>query len=487
MAGCPDSPDIAPIVMNPSTDPVRHPHRPAFHFTPEKNWMNDPNGLIWTGGEYHLFYQHNPHGTGWGHMSWGHAVSEDLVHWRHLPVALFEEPDRGYTIFSGSTVLDPDDTSGLGSSDQPPLVAVYTADHEPGRQLQDIHLAYSLDGARTFSQFEGNPVIHVGDRKFGDPKVFWHEGTQRWVMVNILGWDQGRVVLYGSPDLKRWTHLSGFQAPEEMPGKWECPDLFPLPLDGDPQDERWVLKVSCANGWISRYWVGRFDGQRFRRDAEASGVQSLGWGDCYAEVTFNGTPDGRRVALGWIEQAPRDARPWTGMQSVARELTLRRTAAGPRIRQRPVHELEALRKKHLRRGASGVHGEQPLVSEGIDVSEGLELTAEIEAGSAEEVGFGWRGADGPETGVFWRPGEGTLVLRRSGREPLTIPRSRHDTFLRVHLLLDVAVLEAFLDDGETVVTGLLEPPPAPDGLRCIALGGAARLRRLDLWSLRRAL
>lgn len=448
--------------------------------------MNDPNGLIWAGGEYHLFYQHNPHGTGWGHMSWGHAVSADLVHWRHLPVALFEEPERGYTIFSGSTVLDRHDTSGLGTPETPPLVAVYTADHEPGRQLQDVHLAYSLDGARTFTQFEGNPVIHVGDRKFGDPKVFWHHGTERWVMVNILGWDQGRVVLYGSPDLKRWTPFSTFRAAEEMPGKWECPDLFPLALDGDPDDERWVLKVSCANGWISRYWVGRFDGTEFRRDPEAPTVQPLGWGDCYAEVTFNGTPDGRRVALGWIEQAPRDERPWTGMQSVARELTLHRTPAGPRVRQTPVRELETLRDRHLHREALEIRGEEPLVPAGMDVAEGLELSAEIEPGDAAEVGFGWVDDDGTDAGLLWRPGEGTLVLRRPGREPLTLPRSSRRSFLRVHLLVDVAVLEAFLDDGETVVTGLLEPSPPPAGLRCICRGGPAHLRRLDLWSLRRS-
>lgn len=465
--------------------------------------MNDPNGLIWAGGEYHLFYQHNPHGTGWGHMSWGHAVSEDLVHWRHLPVALFEEPEKGYTIFSGSTVLDRDNTSGLGSAERAPLVAVYTADHEPGRQLQDIHLAYSLDRARTFSQYEGNPVLHVGDRKFGDPKVFWHEETERWVMVNILGWDQGRVVLYGSPDLKRWTFLSTFTAPEEMPGKWECPDLFPLPLDGDPDDPRWVLKVSGANGWISRYWLGRFDGTHFRRDPEAPGAQSLGWGDCYAEVSFNGEPDGRRVTVGWIEQAPRDERPWTGMQSVARVLSLRRTPAGPRIRQAPVRELETLRRTHLEYHelweATAVRGEVPLVPKELEAEArdgGLEVVAEIDPGDAGEVGLrlpgraeaSSPGAGAEDAAVTWRPGEGTLVLRRPGRDPLVIPRTRPGPDpLRLRLLLDVAVLEAFLDDGETVVTGLLEPPPPLAGLRLEARGGTARMKRLDLWTLSRAL
>jgi beta-fructofuranosidase/levanase/fructan beta-fructosidase len=243
----------------------QEPFRPQFHFTPAKNWMNDPNGMVYYEGEYHLFYQYNPFGDKWGHMSWGHAVSPDMVHWKHLPVALYEEND--IMIFSGSAVVDWKNTSGFGKDGKPPLVAIYTG-HYTKKPLQDQQIAYSNDRGRTWTKYEGNPVLDIGEKDFRDPKVMWHEGTKRWVMT--VAWPVERKVrFYASPNLKEWEHLSDFGPAGSTKGIWECPDLFPLPAKGGK--ERWVLIVNVgseapAGGSGCQYFVGDFDGKKFELD-----------------------------------------------------------------------------------------------------------------------------------------------------------------------------------------------------------------------------
>lgn len=245
----------------------REPWRPQFHFTPATNWMNDPNGMVFYDGEYHLFYQFNPFGTRWGHMSWGHAVSKDLVHWEHLPVALYEEND--VMIFSGSAVVDWQNTSGFGKDGKPPLVAIYTG-HYTKKPLQNQHIAYSNDRGRTWTKYSGNPVLDIGERDFRDPKVIWHEPTKRWVMT--VAWPgHHKIRFYASPNLKDWTHLSDFGPAGATGGIWECPDLFPLRVEGSRQ-ERWVLIVNLnpggpAGGSACQYFVGDFDGKEFKLDA----------------------------------------------------------------------------------------------------------------------------------------------------------------------------------------------------------------------------
>lgn len=241
------------------------PFRPQFHFTPARNWMNDPNGMFYYEGEYHLFYQYNPFGDKWGHMSWGHAVSPDMVHWTHLPVALYEEND--IMIFSGSAVVDWNNTSGFGKNGKPPLVAIYTG-HYTKKPLQNQQIAYSNDRGRTWTKYEGNPVLDIGEKDFRDPKVMWHEGTKRWIMT--VAWPTERKVrFYSSPNLKDWTHLSDFGPAGSVKGIWECPDLFPL--SAKRNDKRWVLIVnvgsgSPAGGSGCQYFVGHFDGKSFTLD-----------------------------------------------------------------------------------------------------------------------------------------------------------------------------------------------------------------------------
>jgi sucrose-6-phosphate hydrolase SacC (GH32 family) len=247
----------------------QEPFRPQFHFTPEKNWMNDPNGLVYYDGEYHLFYQYNPFGNTWGHMSWGHAVSPDMVHWKHLPLALPEAD--GVMIFSGSAVMDLNNTSGFGQDGKPPMVAIYTG-FRPADGLQFECIAYSNDKGRTWTKYSGNPVININSKDFRDPKVQWYEPTKSWLMTVSLS-AQHKVRFYGSPNLKDWTLLSEFGPAGGTAGVWECPDLFPLTVEGT-DEKRWVLAVnmnpgSIAGGSGGQYFVGQFDGTRFTADADS--------------------------------------------------------------------------------------------------------------------------------------------------------------------------------------------------------------------------
>jgi len=247
--------------------PYREPFRPQYHFTPPKNWMNDPNGMVYFEDEWHLFYQYNPFGDKWGHMSWGHAVSKDLIHWEHLPLALPEA--NGIMIFSGSAVVDWKNTTGFGKNEKPPLIAIYTG-HREGRQ--DQRIAYSNDKGRTWTNYSENPVLDVKMADFRDPKVFWHEPTGRWVMTVALAAEK-KVHFYTSPNLKTWKYVGEFGPAGATGGLWECPDLFPLPVDGagDGGGKKWVLIVNInpggpAGGSGCQYFVGEFDGNRFIAD-----------------------------------------------------------------------------------------------------------------------------------------------------------------------------------------------------------------------------
>ncbi|HTG68533.1 MAG TPA: glycoside hydrolase family 32 protein, partial [Candidatus Udaeobacter sp.] len=271
------------------------PYRPQFHFTPVQNWMNDPNGLVYFEGEYHLFYQYNPYGNTWGNMSWGHAVSKDLVHWNHLPVAL--EPDRLGMIFSGTAVVDEHNTSGFFKGKSGGMVAIYTSAGETQQQS----IAYSADNGRTWMKYEGNPVLpNPGIKDFRDPKVFWHDKTQRWIMAISAG---DKVLFYASSDLKAWTYLSEFGAKAgDHSGVWEVPELFELPVDGDPSHTKWILKVDINpgeknQGSRGQYFIGQFDGTNFVNDNPSDKVLWVDYGkDFYASLSWNHLPE-RRV---WI-------------------------------------------------------------------------------------------------------------------------------------------------------------------------------------------
>jgi fructan beta-fructosidase len=270
-------------------------HRPQFHFTPDSMWMNDPNGMVFYKGEYHLFYQHHPHSNVWGPMHWGHAISQDLVHWKHLPIALW--PDSLGTIFSGSAVIDWNNSSGLGDGQEPPMVAIFTHhNHELEKAGSDIFqyqsIAYSLDRGRSWTKYPGNPVLeNPGIRDFRDPKVSWYEKDQKWLMVFAA---QDRIMFYSSPNLIQWNKESEFSV-EIAPGEgvWECPDFFPLTVGGE---EKWVLLVSIGDGGPNggsgtKYYVGDFDGKQFLCDHPDNAPRWLDFGkDNYAGVSWSDIP-----------------------------------------------------------------------------------------------------------------------------------------------------------------------------------------------------
>ncbi|MET8805442.1 GH32 C-terminal domain-containing protein [Streptomyces sp. NPDC004546] len=258
---------LAPQAHAADTPPYSEAYRPQFHFTPERNWMNDPNGLVYYKGEYHLFYQYNPNGNSWGDMSWGHAVSTDLVHWKQLPLAL--SYDDKEMVFSGSAVVDWNNTTGFGTKENPPMVAIYTSYHkDTGVQAQSI--AYSTDRGRTWTKYQGNPVLDIGSREFRDPKVQWYAPTKSWLMTVSLSTEH-KVRFYSSKNLKDWEPLSEFGPAGATGGVWECPDLFPLAVDGNKQTIKWVLVVNINPGGITggsgaQYFVGDFDGKKFTAD-----------------------------------------------------------------------------------------------------------------------------------------------------------------------------------------------------------------------------
>lgn len=483
--------------------------RPQYHFTPPETWMNDPNGMVYYDGEYHLFYQNNPYGNRWGHMSWGHAVSRDLVSWEHLPLAIPEAD--GIMIFSGSAVVDWKNSSGFGRDGKPPLVAIYTG-HHTGRPLQTQNLAYSTDRGRTWTKYSGNPVLDLGEADFRDPKVFWHPPTRRWIMA--VSWPVHRQIrLYASPNLKSWTHLSDFGPAGSTNGIWECPDLFPVPVEGRRGDSRWVLVVNVgsgapAGGSGTQYFVGEFDGTRFVPDPGTPAGTGL-WADFgrdfYAAVSWSDVParDGRRLWLGWMSNwtYANDVPtfPWRSAMTVPRELRLRPTPAGLRLVQVPVGELTRLRgpREHL--------GSAPLSRaaewlQSQDVPSGLaELELDLDSVPSQgTVELALHHGTTGETRIVANLGGGTLEVdrTRAGRSefspafagvhqaPLRLVGGR----LQLRVLVDVSSLEVFAQQGETVLTDLVLPESSGLRFSLQATGPATaiHIRSISLWKLQPA-
>ncbi|QFR02257.1 glycoside hydrolase family 32 protein [Streptomyces phaeolivaceus] len=299
---------LAPHAVAADTPPYSETYRPQFHFTPERNWMNDPNGLVYYQGEYHLFYQYNPNGNSWADMSWGHAVSEDLVHWEELPLALSHDDEE--MVFSGSAVVDENNTSGLGTKQNPPMVAIYTR-HDRSTGIQSQALAHSTDRGRTWTRYQGNPVLDIGSKEFRDPKVQWYAPTQSWLMTVSLSTEH-KVRFYSSKNLKDWTQLSEFGPAGATGGVWECPDLFPLAVDGDKSNIKWVLVVNInpggiAGGSAAQYFVGDFDGTKFTAEDDGTYTPPAGTvvqdfeGSGFGAWTATGTAFGPGPAAGTLD------------------------------------------------------------------------------------------------------------------------------------------------------------------------------------------
>jgi fructan beta-fructosidase len=471
---------------------MQQPYRPQFHFSPPRNWMNDPDGLVYYDDEYHLFYQHNPdamvHGTE-RPMHWGHAVSADLVRWTHLPIALV--PDHLGDIWSGCAVVDWEDSSGFFGGEAG-LVAIFTQGLD---SLQQQSIAYSRDKGRTWTMFARNPILtNPGLRDMRDPNVFWHASTRRWVMVLACG---DHVRIYTSPNLIGWTQISSFgQSHGSHAGVWECPDLFQLPVDGDPNAQKWVLTVSL-NGRI-QYFVGQFTGDEFINDNAADVILWADYGrDIYAAVTWSDTSleAGRRVWIGWMadpayaDRVPTN--PWRGSLTVPRLLDLRSTAQGVRLAQSPFPTLQRLR-------GPAYHGNDATVAPGTNLladmsGRALEIVGEFTPVAATEFGFRVRTNGAQYTTIGYEPATSTLFVDRTdsgltsfspsfpGRHEAPLPLA-HGA-IKLHIFVDWSSIEVFGNDGNTVITDLIFPDSDAIGLELYSRGGAVALGSLDIYPL----
>lgn len=323
--------------------------RPDFHFTPERNWMNDPNGLLFYKGKYHLFYQHNPEGILWGNMSWGHATSTDLLQWEHHPVAISFDQDFG--IFSGSAVVDYTNSTGFGSLDNPPMVAIYTAHRHDGSH-QSQHLAYSLDDGLTWVKYEGNPVLDLGMKDFRDPKVSWDPTTNTWLMT-VSKPNDFTIAFFRSDDLKKWEHLSDFGPLGATGGCWECPDLFSL--TSPTGAKKWVLIVSLNPGGVTggsgtQYFIGDWDGTSFTTSQDKTLWIDYGR-DNYAGVTFNNLDNDNRIFIGWMsnwEYGLKIPTPiWRSSMTAPRQLELLEVSGELLLTANPIKEIPSKYRQEI--------------------------------------------------------------------------------------------------------------------------------------------
>jgi fructan beta-fructosidase len=430
--------------------------RPQFHFSPRRGWNNDPNGLVYYKGEYHLFFQHNPYGWAWGNMHWGHAVSRDLVHWSELPEALF--PDEHGTMFSGSAVVDEANTAGFQTGDEKPLVCIFTAAGTPFTQ----GIAYSNDRGRTWTKYPGNPVLpHIeGDNR--DPKVIWYAPEKKWVMALYL--DRSDYALFASKDLKRWDKLSDVH----LAGAGECPEFFEIPLDGARSDTRWVFY-----GGNGLYLVGRFDGRVFKAEF---GPVPMHRGNCwYASQTYNGIPasDGRRILIPWGQMST-PGMPFNQMMGVPVELTLRSTPEGPRLFANPIAELASLRDGARKIGPAGLNEtDNPLA--GVE-GELLDITAEVGCGSADQIHFTLRGVD---VTYNTRLGELSCLDKKA---PLQAVGGR----IKLRFLVDRTSIDIFGNDGALYMPMGVIVSAGDRTLAVHAKGPGARLDALEASTLHSA-
>jgi fructan beta-fructosidase len=435
-----------------AADLYREKHRPQFHFTSRRGWLNDPNGLVYADGEYHLFYQHNPYGWDWGNMHWGHAVSKDLFHWQELPEALY--PKRyGDWCFSGSAVVDHDNTSGWRKGKEPLLVCGFTS---TGR---GECVAYSNDLGRTWTEYDGNPVVKHNGR---DPKLIWYAPSKQWVMAVFDENGKARdIAFYTSPDLKKWEFRS------RVEGFFECPDLYPLPVDGDPKNVKWLL--SAADG---KYMVGQFDGTKFVKE---SGKHQVWYGNFYAAQTYDSAPDGRRIQVGWGNGIAFPGMPFNQQMTVPVELTLRTTDDGVRLFAEPVKEIKELHAgRATAKGMTLKPGEDQAVAVNDEL---LDIDADVRPAGAEQVTFTVRGVP-----VVYDVKKGAVSCRGHAA-PV---KSQKDGTVHLRILVDRGSVEVFANGGQVALSAGVLVPVENRSLRLSVRGGEAKVGALTVHVLKSA-
>ncbi|MHC4750080.1 MAG: glycoside hydrolase family 32 protein [Planctomycetota bacterium] len=433
--------------------------RPQFHFTSRRGWNNDSNGMVYYDGEYHLFYQHNPYGWRWGNMTWGHAVSKDMIHWTELGDAI--HPDHLGTIFSGSAVIDINNTAGFQTGDEKVIVCIYTSAGGTNPMSKDQpftqSIAYSNDRGRTWKKYENNPVLgHIqgGNR---DPKVIWHKPTDQWAMALYL--DDNTMGFFTSKDLKSWEFHSKIKCFHE------CPELFALPVDGDENNSKWILY-----GGSGDYLIGNFDGRQFNSEA---GPVRFHYGNCfYASQTFNNIPseDGRRIQIAW-GRVEMPKMPFNQMMLFPVTLTLRTTEEGPRMFAQPIHEIEKLHKRKLHWENKILKPEENLLS---DLSgELFHIRAEFQVDEAQETGFTIR-----DIPVVYNVRKQELSCQ--GKTATLKPV---DDKIRLELLVDRTSIEIFGNDGRIYMPIGVILADNPKSLEIFTKGGNTTVKFLEIYEL----
>ena len=443
-------------------DLYREPMRGQFHFSPKRGWNNDPNGCVYYNGEYHLFFQHNPYGWGWGNMHWGHAISRDLVHWEELGDVLL--PDDMGPMFSGSAVVDWSNTSGFGRDGKIPLVLTYTAAGNPTVQ----GIAYSLDG-RTFTKYSGNPVLQQITGGNRDPKVIWHEPTKQWIMTLYVEW-QGKhtIHFFTSPNLKDWSLASITEG--DAPGNnflFECPDFFELAIDGDPLHKKWVLLAANSD-----YAIGSFDGKTFTPDAtRLKGHRGRGF---YAAQSFSDVSDGRRLFIGWW-QTETQGMPFNQSMSLPLELALTQTNDGPRLTFSPAKELQTLRERSHQLEARSLKPGDKNPLDAIQ-AELLELRVDFEPKEAQQAVFNIRDV---------------MIEYDTAKQELSVAGHRaaaplRDGRQRLVIYCDRTGVEVFASDGLCYVPMPYNTKPGNKRSFLESRGGVTTIHSLEVHELRSA-
>ena len=420
----------------------REQYRPAYHHTPVYGWMNDPNGMFYKDGVWHLYYQYNPYGSQWENMTWGHSTSSDLIHWKAEPLAL--EPDALGTIFSGSCVVDKENTAGFGKN---AIVAFYTS--AGARQVQS--LAYSTDDGRTFTKYPGNPIITSQAPDFRDPHVFWNEEAGHWNLILAAG---QQMSIYSSTNLKEWKHESDFGANYgNHNGVWECPDLFPLPVEGTDKT-KWMLicNINPGGPWggsAAQYFIGTFDGKTFTCEDDPTETKWMDYGkDHYATVSFDNAPDGRRVAIAWMSNwqyanlVP--TRQFRSANSIARELGLFEYQGETYCSVRPVREMDAFRGKQIAR---------PTECCEIVVTLKGDAQLTLRNSKGEKVVISYNEAEGSIDFDRRRSGEGSF----SDAFPTIVTSPTYGEVRQLRIFIDRCSMEIFDGDGKMAMTNLVFP------------------------------
>lgn len=442
--------------------------RPVYHHTPAYGWMNDPNGMFYKDGVYHLYFQYNPYGSVWGNMHWGHSTSTDLMHWKFEGCAIV--PDAWGAIFSGSCVVDHENTAGFGKE---AVVAFYTsAKSTPWGDIQMQSMAYSLDNGKTFTKYEGNPILTSSEKDFRDPKVFWYAPGKHWVMILAVG---QHMEIYSSINLKEWKKESEFGAMQGAHGGvWECPDLVEIPVEGT-REKKWVLICNLNpggpfGGSAAQYFVGSFDGKKFVNESPTQ-TKWMDWGkDNYATVTWNNAPDGRCIALGWMSNwqyannVP--TRQYRSANTLARDLTLYREGQELYLKSTPSVEVKKARGKKVSIPSFKVSEKHEIVNLFEEKQEAYEVEIVIQNTGASKIAFCLLNDKGEKVSMYYDLNRKQFVMDRSESgtvdfskdfPAVTVAPVNVDKELTLRLFVDRSSIEAFGEDGKFVMTNLVFP------------------------------